>query len=113
MEKYFLPDTLVAPAASHASDLECLSWMAADFNIDFHHSRIEQMEKDTERLDLTFSGDFIDFIWTTTKQSAASATVGRSDSFASYLISVIQNILDQPVHHAHQLVTVCIYLSSQ
>jgi hypothetical protein len=80
--------------------------MAADFDEEYHRARVHQMETDTERLDLTFKGEFIDRVWRAAKKSANSTRVGRSDSFAGYIISVLQSTLDEPVQYAHQLVTV-------
>lgn len=103
-EKYFLPPPLVQPSATHASDLEHISWMAADYDEEYYVNRMQQMENDTERLDATFGGDFVDRVWNSIKRDANSAHLSRSDAFAAYLLSVLQSVLDEPVKYAHQLV---------
>jgi hypothetical protein len=55
-EKYFLPTTRVPAVAAHP-DLDVISWMAADFDEDYHCTRIHKMEQETDRIDLTFRYD--------------------------------------------------------
>lgn len=106
-EKYHIPDLPVQPSASLASDLERISFMAADFDEEYFEERLHRMEEATERLDITFCGDFVDRVWKATKRMTDSSRISRGDAFAGYLISILQSILDEPVNYAHQLVTVC------
>ncbi|PGH27929.1 hypothetical protein AJ80_00479 [Polytolypa hystricis UAMH7299] len=104
-EKYYLPTPEVPPRASHAADLEPISWMAADFKMDYLWKLSEQMEKTTQRLDITLDGDFVNGVWEAVKRASGSNRMSRHDAFSGYLVSVLQSVLAEPVPYIYTLIT--------
>lgn len=105
-EKFFLPDPIIRPSASHHEAMKGISWLAVEFDDNFHYKFIEDMEEKTTCIDYVFEKWHAQAICDDIKASSKTR-LSTGDALAGYLVELTRSVMTEPPRYVQQLVGVC------